>query len=149
MIEGCLERPKTSSPRRNTRVATYWFAPLIRLTTAITAATPITTPKSVSTLRSLCAHKLEVAMATDSEKFIDRFAVVLESARFAVVPAVSLSGWSMDKAMRNGLILTYADTKAGVTLRGTAVLVVYGPTSERRCLASFSMRFSWPFRSLG
>jgi hypothetical protein len=31
----------------------------------------------------LCAHKLEVAIATASEKFIDRFAVVLEEDRFA------------------------------------------------------------------
>jgi hypothetical protein len=58
---------------------------LIRLTTAITAATPITTPSSVSTLRSLCAHKLDVAIFTASEKFIDRFAVVPEKERFAVV----------------------------------------------------------------
>jgi hypothetical protein len=93
----------------------------------MTAATPITTPKSVNTLRSLCAHKLEVAIATASEKFIDRFAVVPEGDCFAVVSdkdrfAVASeierfadeldsiffvgreldarSGWSMDKAMR-------------------------------------------------
>ena len=84
----------------------------------MTAATPITTPKSVNTLRNLCAHRLEVAIATASEKFIDRFAVVLGEDRFAVVLdedrfAVVLDamffaereldargGWSMDKAMR-------------------------------------------------
>jgi hypothetical protein len=33
----------------------------------------------------LCAHKLEVAIATASEKFIDRFAVVPEDDRFAAV----------------------------------------------------------------
>jgi hypothetical protein len=49
----------------------------------MTAATPITTPKRVNTLRNLCAHKLEVAIATASEKFIDRFAVVLDEDRFA------------------------------------------------------------------
>src|SRR6266403_1178392 len=70
MMEGCLERPKTSAPNRKTRVATYWFAPLIRLTTAMTAATPITTPISVSTLRSLCAQRLEAEIATASDKFI-------------------------------------------------------------------------------
>src|SRR5215472_5392197 len=70
MIDGCLDSPKTSAPNRNTRVATYWFAPLIRLTTAITADTPMTTPISVSMLRSLCAHRLEVEMATASEKFM-------------------------------------------------------------------------------
>src|SRR6266851_7018730 len=69
-MEGCLDNPKTSAPRRKTRVATYWFAPLIRLTTAITAATPMTTPTSVRTLRSLCAHRLEAEMATASDKFI-------------------------------------------------------------------------------
>src|SRR6267378_4181419 len=70
MMEGCLERPKTSAPRRKTRVATYRLAPLMRLTTAMTAATPITTPISVRTLRSLCAHRLEAEMATASDKFI-------------------------------------------------------------------------------
>jgi hypothetical protein len=32
----------------------------------------------------LCAHRLEVAIATASEKFIDRFAVVPDIDRFAV-----------------------------------------------------------------
>src|SRR6266705_329045 len=78
MMDGCLDKPKTSAPSRNTRVATYWFAPLIKLTTAMTADTPMTTPTSVSTLRSLCAQRLEVEMATASEKFMvlrDREAV--------------------------------------------------------------------------
>src|SRR2546422_1199397 len=70
MMEGCLDTPKTSAPRRKTRGATYWLAPLIRLPTAITAATPITTPTSVRTLRSLCAQRLEAEMATASDKFI-------------------------------------------------------------------------------
>src|SRR5256885_13513702 len=42
----------------------------MRLTTAITAATPMTTPISVRTLRSLCAQRLEAEMATASDKFI-------------------------------------------------------------------------------
>src|SRR5439155_23558185 len=91
-------------------------------------ATPITTPRSVSTLRSLCAHKLDVAIATASERFIDRFAVVVDENRFAVVvdenrfapapiaaPSATrsfaaatagrlvkdpVSGWSMNKVMR-------------------------------------------------
>src|SRR6266404_5993227 len=66
MMEGCLERPKTSAPRRKTRVATYWLAPFMRLTTAITEVTPMTTPINVSTLRSLCAHRLDVAIDTAS-----------------------------------------------------------------------------------
>src|SRR6516162_11966568 len=69
-MDGCLDNPKTSAPSRNTRVATYWFAPLIKLTTAMTADTPITTPTRVRTLRSLCAQRLEVEMATASEKFM-------------------------------------------------------------------------------
>jgi hypothetical protein len=36
----------------------------------------------------LCAHRLEVAIATASEKFIDRFAVVPDVDRFAVVPDI-------------------------------------------------------------
>src|SRR5690242_1933354 len=70
MIDGCLDKPNTSAPSRKTRVATYWFAPLIRLTTAMTAATPITTPISVRTLRSLCAQRLEAEIATASDRFI-------------------------------------------------------------------------------
>src|SRR6267154_3228561 len=70
MMDGCLERPKISAPRRKTRVATYWFAPLMRLTTAMTAATPITTPTSVRTLRSLWAQRLEAEIATASERFM-------------------------------------------------------------------------------
>src|SRR5258708_3937161 len=75
----------------------------------MTAATPITTPSKVSTLRNLCAHKLAVAIATASEKFIDRFAVVLEEDRFADGldsmffvgrELDARGGWSMDKAMR-------------------------------------------------
>ena len=54
----------------------------------MTAATPITTPKRVNTLRNLCAHKLEVAIATASEKFIDRFAAVPEEDRLAVVSEI-------------------------------------------------------------
>src|SRR5206468_3146094 len=76
MMEGCLDNPKTSAPRRKTRVATYWLAPLIRLTTAITAATPMTTPISVRTLRSLCAQRLEAEIATASDKFMVEFMVV-------------------------------------------------------------------------
>jgi hypothetical protein len=34
----------------------------------------------------LCAHKLDVAIFTASEKFIDRFAVVPDKDRFMVVP---------------------------------------------------------------
>src|SRR5882724_2032430 len=96
MMEGCFDTPKTSAPRLKTFVATYWFAPLMRPTTAITAATPITTPRSVSTLRSLCAHKLDVAIATASERFIDRFAVVLDNDRFAVVLDEDRFGASAD-----------------------------------------------------
>src|SRR2546422_6606802 len=54
----------------------------MRLTTAITAATPITTPMSVRMLRSLCAQRLEAEMATASEKFIaDARAIAWTGAR--------------------------------------------------------------------
>src|SRR2546425_12498195 len=69
-MDGCLDSPKTSAPRLNTLVATYWFAPLIRLTTAITEETPMTTPSKVRTLRSLCAQRLADAISTASAKFI-------------------------------------------------------------------------------
>ena len=79
----------------------------------MTAATPITTPKSVNTLRNLCAHKLDVAIATASEKFIDRFAVVSDRDCFAVVPdkdpreaeaaALLRASASADKRVARGL----------------------------------------------
>src|SRR2546425_7849494 len=69
-MEGCLDKLKTSAPRLKTFVATYWFAPLIRLTTAITEVTPMTTPSSVRTLRSLWAQRLAVAISTASARFI-------------------------------------------------------------------------------
>src|SRR5258707_1930579 len=71
----------------------------MRLTTAITAATPMTTPMSVRTLRSLCAQRLEVAIATASEKFI-------------------VDGLAMgERRDRIALILTYAGEGAGITWR--------------------------------
>src|SRR5882672_65997 len=71
----------------------------MRLTTAITAATPMTTPMSVRTLRSLCAQRLEVAIATASEKFI-------------------VDGLAMgERRDRIALILTYAGESAGITWR--------------------------------
>src|SRR5437667_8923111 len=69
-MDGCLDKPKTSAPRLKTFVATYWFAPLIRLTTAITEVTLMTTPSSVRTLRSLWAQRLAVAISTASARFI-------------------------------------------------------------------------------
>src|SRR5258707_11021836 len=110
MREACFDTPKTPAPRRKTRVATYCFAQLINRPPPITAATPITTPSSVSTLRSLCAHKLDVAIFTASEKFIDRFAVVAdEEDHFAVVADdTAVSGWSMNRVMRECPILPYA-----------------------------------------
>jgi hypothetical protein len=62
----------------------------------MTAATPITTPKSVNTLRNLCAHKLEVAIATASEKFIDRFAVVRDKDRFVVASEIECFADELD-----------------------------------------------------
>src|SRR5215471_2698878 len=88
-MEGCFDSPKTSAPRLKTFVATYWFAPLIRLTTAMTAATPMTTPISVRTLRSLCAHRLEEAIATASERFIvEGLAMVPRRDRFGPHPNI-------------------------------------------------------------
>src|SRR5262245_62104697 len=117
MMDGCLDKPKTSAPSRNTRVATYWFAPFIKLTTAITADTPMTTPINVSTLRSLCAHRLEVEIATASNKFMvlgDRIAAAVscEPGWFRVRDIGSGMGLCGDKLP---LILTYARQDIGIT----------------------------------
>src|SRR6516164_5510821 len=98
MIDGCLDNPKTSAPNRNTRVATYWFAPLIKLTTAMTADTPMTTPTSVRTLRSLCAQRLEVEMATASEKFI-----VLRDRKAVAGPGELAGAWARVVGLGIGL----------------------------------------------
>src|SRR5437879_9514627 len=92
MMEGCLDRPKTSAPRRKTRVATYWLAPLIRLTTAMTEVTPMTTPISVSTLRSLCAQRLDVAIDTASVR-------CMVDARGIGVESVPTSYYTHEKAL--------------------------------------------------
>src|SRR5881275_2154003 len=102
MMEGCLDNPKTSAPRRKTRVATYWFAPLIRLTTAMTAATPITTPISVKTLRSLCAQRLEAEIATASDKFI-------------------VLGRGIEPGTQTHLILTYAPSSIEISCQSSGI----------------------------
>ena len=56
MICGILETVKTSAPYLENLVVTYVFAPFTSVTTAITLVTPMTTPSSVSTERSLFAH---------------------------------------------------------------------------------------------
>jgi hypothetical protein len=47
---------KTSVPSLKTRSATYRSRPLVKVTTAMTAATAITTPSIVRKDRSLLAH---------------------------------------------------------------------------------------------
>src|SRR5436309_12287093 len=63
---------KTSAPRLKTFSATYPLMPLTNVTTAMTAATPITTPRSVKAERSLFAQSDCRAMRMASRKFIDR-----------------------------------------------------------------------------
>src|SRR5947209_2425442 len=61
----------TSAPSVTTFSATYAFSPLMNVTTAITAATPMTIPSSVKTVRSLFAHNDARAMRIDSAKFMN------------------------------------------------------------------------------
>src|SRR3982074_1081677 len=63
---------KTSAPRLNILVATYPLMPLTNVTTAITAATPMTTPSKVNTERSLFAHSDWSAIRMASAMFIKR-----------------------------------------------------------------------------
>jgi len=56
MIGGNREIVNTSAPYRVNFVVTYVLAPFTSVTTAITLATPIMTPSSVSTVRSLFCH---------------------------------------------------------------------------------------------
>ena len=67
---GAFERMKTSAPRLNIFSATYPLMPLTKVTTAITAATPITTPSRVSRERSLFAHSDCRAMRMASTVFM-------------------------------------------------------------------------------
>src|SRR5438093_3468262 len=61
---------KTSAPRLKTFSATYPLMPLTNVTTAMTAATPITTPSSVKAERSLFAQSDCKAIRMASRKFI-------------------------------------------------------------------------------
>src|ERR1700722_13410616 len=70
--------------------------PETNVTTAITAATPITTPSSVSTERSLFAHSERNAMRMDSRVCINRVSgvrqttlIVRRDAAFAPLPVYS------------------------------------------------------------
>src|SRR5580698_1808123 len=56
MIGGNRDTVNTSAPYRVNLSVTYVFAPFTSVTTAITLATPIITPSSVSTVRSLFCH---------------------------------------------------------------------------------------------
>src|SRR2546428_10805486 len=71
----------------------------------MTAATPITTPTSVRTLRSLCAQRLEAEMATASVRFIvlgDRGAVDEDTG-------------AIDGSGDSGHIVSYALEVPGIT----------------------------------
>src|ERR1700739_1677344 len=68
-----LLRVKTSAPYRKTLVATYLFTPLVRVMTAMTDETPMTTPRSVSTVRSLLAQRDWSATLNASLNSIWRF----------------------------------------------------------------------------
>src|SRR6266851_3675984 len=86
----------------------------MRLTTAMTAATPMTTPISVSTLRSLCAHRLPVAIPTASVRLI--------------VDARAMS--------REGTLIPHPNIRAGVSglelhARGWELVLVVRPNPKR------------------
>src|SRR5271167_3259004 len=65
-----LNMMNTSAPRLKIFSATYPLMPLTNVTTAITAATPMTTPSKVSAERSLFAHNDRNAILIASEMFM-------------------------------------------------------------------------------
>src|SRR5580704_1085615 len=73
MMCGIFEMVKTSAPYLENLVVTYVFAPLTSVTTAITLVTPMTTPSSVNTERSLFAQSDCSAILTASLNSIGLF----------------------------------------------------------------------------
>ena len=67
MTCGRFEMVKTVEPCEEKVEATVWSSPLMMVTTAMTAATPTTTPTSVKAVRSLLARRLPSAMRSDSQ----------------------------------------------------------------------------------
>src|ERR1700686_497010 len=89
-----LKTMKTSAPRLKIFVATETLMPLTKRTTAITAATPITTPSKVSAERSLFAHNDRNAILMSSVIFMARSAGVRSQAPgHLLLAAGSLSGY--------------------------------------------------------
>src|SRR5580704_16348648 len=89
-----LKTIKTSAPRLKILVATYPLMPLTKVTTAITAATPITTPSKVSAERSLFAHNDRNAILMASLMFMAQGASVRSRAPgHLLLAAGSLSGY--------------------------------------------------------
>jgi hypothetical protein len=100
----------------------------------------------VSTLRNLCAHRLEVAIATASEKFIDRFAVVPDEDRFAVVPDEDGFAVVPDKdgfAMALEIV-HFADELDSTFFAGTGLAARSGWSMDRRCGNALILTYASP-----
>src|SRR5580704_9782877 len=114
-----LKTINTSAPRLKILVATYPLMPLTKVTTAITAATPITTPSSVSTERSLFAHSDRNAILIASEIFMGQVAGVgcqhsgIEQSLSPRV-AISLTAQSRTSATRISLVTSLKTHKSSV-----------------------------------
>src|SRR2546430_674714 len=98
----------------------------MRLTTAMTAATPMTTPMSVRTLRSLCAQRLEVAIATASEKFIvDGLAMGERRDRIGPHPNIRKGGGRNNMAGERDHYLPYSKKRRAPKRRPPEIEAVF------------------------
>jgi hypothetical protein len=106
------------------------------------------TPSSVSMLRSLCAHKLDVAIFTASEKFIDRFAVVAETDGFAVVLEKTTSRRSMQLYQAGPWTGLCGNATSYHTQRSGSELPLERVNPQGSAMDSLQSASAWPaFRS--
>src|SRR5271167_3259628 len=87
-----LNTMNTSAPRLKIFVATYPLIPFTNVTTAITAATPITTPSKVSAERSLFAHNDRNAILMASVTFMGFGSTASQRLRTGGLLHTSLAG---------------------------------------------------------
>src|SRR5208282_385999 len=110
-----LNTMNTSAPRLKIFVATYPLIPFTNVTTAITAATPITTPSKVSAERSLFAHNDRNAILIASVMFMSRWLELLTAGHWTLDCGSGLSP--------NEFSRTRAWTRVGKHFTGRACYV--------------------------
>src|SRR5208337_341335 len=123
MTLGILLTMNTSAPRLKTFSATYPLIPLTKVTTAMTADTPITTPNSVSTDLSLLAQSDSRAIRIASE-------VVISACPWTVSESPSLAVFYAPPCIPS-LVAGHSQQSGQHTTKVALATVVEGPLSPQ------------------